>query len=266
MRLYRHWVKEAATITVDGGPLEINCYGHSNESIRAAREDAREQAVVIQQKIEKCREPPDDYEVAIREEIIEEIDARNVVSRNRYGALVLNSETVVFIDIDEPRIGFWKRLFGDKTLTKKQQMLEMIEQQASHSAYKKLGFRVYETHSGMRLIVTGRKFAAGSDVSRKLLRAFNSDPLYALLCVRQQCYRVRLTPKPHRMQLRAHRVHYPRTDEEQRAVERWIEGYEEASKNFATCLFIKALGRQSRGEIIDYHDRMSGAHTSMKLA
>ncbi len=266
MKLYRHWVKEAATIDVDGKPLEINCYGHSNESIGAARENAREQAVAVQHKIEKRHAPPDDYEVAIREEIIEEIDAQNLVSRNRYGALILNSETVVFIDIDEPRIGFWKRLFGNKNLTKKQQMLEMIEQQASNRTYQGLGFRVYETHSGMRLTVTGREFTAGSDVSRQLLSAFNSDPLYALLCVKQQCYRVRLTPKPHRMRLKAHRVRYPRTDEEQQAIEQWIEGYEAASRNFASCQFIKALGQQTRSEIIDYHDRMSGAHTSMKLA
>ncbi|MDP6182604.1 MAG: hypothetical protein QF609_02190 [Gammaproteobacteria bacterium] len=266
MKLYRHWVKEVTTITVDGQPLEINCFGRSNESIGAASDNAREQASAIQKKIEGRREAFEEYEVAIREEIIEEIDAQNVVSRNRYGALVLNSENVVFIDIDEPRIGFWKRLFGDKSLTKKEQMLEMIEQQASRSAYEGLGFRVYETHSGMRLIVTGRKFAAGSDESRKLLHAFNSDPLYAMLCVKQQCYRVRLTPKPHRIQLKAHRVHYPRTDEEQQAVEQWIEGYEKASEGFASCLFVKALGRQSRGEIIEYHDRMTGAHTSMKLA
>ena len=36
MKLYRHWVKEAATITVDGEPLEIHCYGRSNGSVDAA--------------------------------------------------------------------------------------------------------------------------------------------------------------------------------------------------------------------------------------
>jgi len=266
MKLYRHWVKEAATIIVDGEPLEIHCYGRSNESIGAALDDAKVQAAAIQKKIEGNRSATNDYEVAIREEVVEEIDRHNIVSRNRYGALVLNSENVVFIDIDEPRIGFWKRLFGNKTLTKKQQMLEMIEQQVSRGAYDGLGFRVYETHSGMRLIITGRKFAAGSDESRKLLHAFNSDPLYAVLCAKQQCYRARLTPKPYRMRLKAHRVHYPRTEQEQRKTEQWIEGYDAASARFATCKFVKALGRSHNNDIIKHHDKVTRAHESMTLA
>jgi len=33
MKLYRYLVKETTTIPVDGDPLEIHCYGHSNDSI-----------------------------------------------------------------------------------------------------------------------------------------------------------------------------------------------------------------------------------------
>ncbi len=119
MKLYRYWVKEAATITVEGEPLEIHCYGRSNGSVDAAIANAREQATAIQNKVAGNLDAVGDYEVAIREEIIQEIDRNNTVSRNRYGALalVLNSENVAFIDIDEPRIGFWKRLFGKKNLT-----------------------------------------------------------------------------------------------------------------------------------------------------
>lgn len=266
MRLYRYWVKETTTIPVDGEPLEIHCYGHSNDSIARAKDNAQEQAAAIQKKIEGNRDPRDTYEVAIREEIIKEIDRHNIISRNRYGALVLNSENVVFVDIDEPRIGFWKRLFGDKNLTKKQQMLEMIEQQTSHGAYDGLGFRVYETHAGMRLIITGRKFTAGSDESQKLLREFNADPLYAVLCAKQQCYRARLTPKPYRMRLKAHRVNYPRTEQEQQALEQWLGTYEQAFDRFATCKFVKEFGRPGRNAIIKYHDNITKAHESMTLA
>lgn len=266
MRFYRYWVKQSITISVDGEPTEIHCYGHSNASAAAALDNARDQAAAIEKKIERGRRSIDSYEVAIREEIIEEIDARNIVSRNRYGALVLNSEDVVFIDIDEPRIGFWKRLFGDKGLTKKQQILKMIEEQVSRGAYEGLAFRVYETHSGMRLIITGRHFAAGSDESRKLLGAFNSDPLYAVLCAKQQCYRARLTPKPYRMRLKGYRVQYPRNEDEQLKLEHWIEGYEKASEQFATCTLVKELGRPCRDEVVAYHDEMTGARKSLKLA
>lgn len=266
MRLYRHWVKETSTIAVDGEPLEIHCYGRSNESISKAQDNARDQAVAIQKKVEGNRDVVDEYKVAIREEIIEEIDRHNIISRNRYGALVLNSENVVFVDIDQPRIGFWKRLFGNKNLTKKQQMLEMIEQQVSRGAYEGLGFRVYETHSGMRLIITGRKFTAGSPESRKLLREFNSDPLYAVLCSKQQCYRARLTPKPYRMRLKAHRINYPRTEQEQQVASQWIDGYAAASDRFATCKFVKALGHSRSNDIIKRHDEMTKAHGTLRLA
>jgi len=266
VKFYRYWVKEADTIVVDGTSSEITCYGRSDVSLDAARVNAREQAAKILEKIEGNYDAFDDYEVAIREEIIEQIGPQNIISRNRYGALVLNSEDVVFVDIDEPRLGFWETLFGDKTLSKKQQMKRMIEKQISRGNYEGLGFRLYETHSGMRLIISGREFSAGSDASRKLLRAFNSDPLYAMLCAKQQCYRARLTPKPYRMRLKAHRVHYPRTDEEHQALERWIDGYEAASQRFATCKFIKELGRPCRSGIIKRHDAMTRAHKSMKLA
>ena len=183
----------------------------------AAIANAREQAIAIQNKVAGNLDAVGDYEVAIREEIIQEIDRNNIVSRNRYGALVLNSENVAFIDIDEPRIGFWKRLFGKKNLTKKQQMMEMIEQEAARADYDGLGFRVYETHSGMRLIITGRKFVAGSAESRKLLDAFNSDPLYAVLCAKQQCYTANTETLSHAVQRTSRSVSANRRESSRRS-------------------------------------------------
>ncbi len=90
MKFYRHWVKEADTIVVDGTSSEITCYGRSDVSLEAAHLNAREQAAKIREKIEGKHDAFDDYEVAIREEIIEQIDPENMISRNRYVALVLN--------------------------------------------------------------------------------------------------------------------------------------------------------------------------------
>ena len=72
MRLYRYWVKETTTISVDGEPLDIHCYGRSNESTGAALDNAKVQAAAIQKKIEGNRSATNDYEVAIREEVIED--------------------------------------------------------------------------------------------------------------------------------------------------------------------------------------------------
>ena len=50
---------------------------------------------------EKAKQPKEhSYYALIREEIIQEIDDQNVISRNHYGAEVLNSENVVFVDCD----------------------------------------------------------------------------------------------------------------------------------------------------------------------
>jgi len=266
MQLFRHWIEATTTITIDGVPTEITCYGHSNDSLDDARENAREQAASIEKKISDGRGAVGEYDVAVREEIIEVIDSRNIVSRNRYGALVLNSESVVFIDIDEPRLGLWEWLFGRRGRTKKQKIRDMIEKRIAQGDYTQLAFRLYETRAGMRLVVDGQDIPPQSDESRNLLRAFNCDPLYAMLCVRQQSYRARLTPKPYRMRLKGTRIHYPRNADDEQSTQTWVADYDNASARFATCKFVKAFGRQSRSDIIQYHDNMTRAHEAMKLA
>src|SRR5690606_8392641 len=72
-----------------------------------------------------------------------------------------------------------------------------------------LGYRIYETHNGYRVIVTGREMAPADPAVQAMCRAMNCDALYVKLCLKQDCFRARLTPKPSRIRQRAIRLRFP---------------------------------------------------------
>lgn len=273
MKLYRYWAKVQGTITIPGTSRrstetkQINCYGGSNLSVEDAIQRAQEKVLIVQKKVQKDWETIHSYQpsVEIREEIIEELDSKNIVTRNRYGALVLNSENLLMIDIDDAKYGVLDLLRGKTgTSWKKPKILEMIEQQARNSP--ELNFLIYETSNGYRVLVTGRTFQPKSPETATLFRKFNADPLYAKLCIKQECFRSRLTPKPHRIKCKRHHVVYPRTPEEDTALKLWIETYSDLSQGFATCRFIKAIGSSMGSPVTRYHDELTRAHEHLELA
>lgn len=69
---------------------------------------------------------------------------------------------------------------------------------------------VYRTSAGFRLIVQGKGFTPGSPETRKLMRRFGADYLYATLCDAQKCFRARLTPKPYRIRHHGRKFIWPR--------------------------------------------------------
>jgi len=269
MKLFRFWVRETGTLTFDGATAPASCWGGSNVSLEEARGRAQAKLAEVKARVEggvrRAQDP--DYEVEIREEIIQEINSKNIVSRNRYGALVLNSEDTLIMDIDEAPFR-WSALFSfllpGKPLTKKEIIFEMIRKKAA--AYEDLTFRVYETSKGVRVIVTGRVFDPRSSETRKLFRAFHNDPLYAHLCWKQNCFRARLTPKPYRVKCPKHKVDYPRTQEEQVLLENWLKQYEEVSQRFGVCRFVESIGSGGDNRIVSFHDSSTQAHKARKLA
>lgn len=98
MIIYKFWTKTTDKIFIDGQSQMISCYGGSNESLKNAEEKAREKIKWIQQKVSKNHLPKvlENYEIEIREELVKRIDAQNAITRNRYGALILNCEKTVF--------------------------------------------------------------------------------------------------------------------------------------------------------------------------
>jgi len=160
----------------------------------------------------------------LREEIVQTVgDA--VVSRNLYGALVLNSPRAMFIDIDDdsPRA------------------LDRVRRWASK--HPDLGTRWYRTAAGLRGLVASRTFEPTSDEALALLGEVGSDPLYVKLCKAQASFRARLTPKPWRCALRPPPSRWPFEDAGDEARFRaWQQSYEQASGRYAVCKPVETLG------------------------
>lgn len=266
MKFYSYWVKETAILQVNGEPQKSTCFGGSNISLEDARLNAREKLQKVQARINGAPVQVEEYQVSIREEIIHVIDNQNIITRNRYGALILNSENTCFVDIDEPKLSFWQSLFGRGKLSKKELIIRMIENKAAKPPLDALNYRIYETHSGIRLIISGKPLPPSSAESKTLLKTFNSDWLYQILCAKQDCYRARLTPKPYRIKCKAHRVIFPRDEEQQSQLELWVKTYEQHAAKFGVCKFVKQIGDEIPNKIIKLHDSETGAYKSIKLA
>jgi ribosomal protein S7 len=115
MKLYRHWVAETREIAGttfhlrDGSnvsPEDAAAKLERRAAILRASEgrtlSAKESAAVREALLDLGgRTPEGEYEAVICEEVLDEPAPRNAVTRNRYGAEVLNSEDTCFVDVDE---------------------------------------------------------------------------------------------------------------------------------------------------------------------
>ena len=268
MKIYKYWTTEKQRILIDGQAQEITCYGGSNLSMEDARAKAQEKARKIERKIAGEKHLFEDYEVEIREELLETIDSSAVITRNRYGARVLNVEKLMILDIDKPKSagGGLAGLFKKKDARPpKEQIFDMVRTLAT-TKYPNLGFRIYETYQGARVIVLGRDFDPRDSETKKMMDEFNCDPLYTFLCIKQGCYRARLTPKPGRMKFRGFKVRYPREGDEDE-FQRWVSEYENLSRNFNVCKFVGQVGAaHSMPEVVRLHDDVTGVGYPQRLA
>lgn len=265
MRIFKYWKYHEKEVFINDESFYFRVLGGSNVSEADTKNDAENKIARIQDKI-AGNKPELAYDVDIREEIIEEIDSKNIVTRNRYGALVLNSENLLFIDIDEAKSSFWNLFFKPKT-SKKERMLGDIEKTISLPKYKYFSFRLYETCNGYRLLVTNQNFDARSTETYKIMRDFNVDYIYLHLCVQQNCFRARLTPKPFRIAQKEIKLIYPnRSNEAEMKLSNWVYEYDKKSDNFATCKLIKSYGKPVYNKAINYHDRISKINYNQKLA
>lgn len=268
MKIYKYWTVSKQTILIDGQPQEIACYGGSNLSVEDARAKAQEKARKIERKIAGEKHLFEDYEVEIREELLQAIDQGAVITRNRYGARVLNVEKLMILDIDKPKSsgGGLAGLFKKKdSRPPKEQIFDMVRTLAT-TKYTNLGFRIYETFQGARVIVLGRDFDPRDPHTKRMMDEFNCDPLYTMLCVKQGCYRARLTPKPSRMKFRGYKVKYPREGDDGE-FQRWVSEYESESRNFNVCKFVGQAGADvPPPELVRLHDEMTGVGYPQRLA
>lgn len=216
----------------------------------------------------------DDYygDRPVREPILEhygEADAPwALVTRNRYGARVLNTAGAMFVDADLPprprdRRTFWDRWWRQVPPPAAPDPTQVLDRlRAVVAAHPGMGLRVYRTKAGFRGLLTHRPFAPDGDDAKALLEAFGADPLYRQLCQVQGCFRARLTPKPWRVGWSSPPVHwfpYSPDPERKAAWAAWLEGYEAACRGFAVAELVEHLGEvevhPEVAPVLELHDQ-----------
>jgi len=270
MKIFRYWKKESETVQFKGNSIPINARGGSNESFSEASARAFENiARLKRQLLQDEPENLETYESDILEEPLEFIDDDNIVTRNRYGARILNSRSTLFIDVDKPPLkkpNIFVRLFS-KPMPEPEQLSAFFESLARRPECRGLALRVYSTCKGYRIIVHGRNFSSKEKAAQNLLNAAGSDMLYATLCFKQGCFRARLTPKPYRIKSPTIKLKYPRNQEEEPLVAKWVQLYEKASQGHAVCRLFGVFGEKlGSSDIIRYHDDATGVDSKCPLA
>ena len=287
MNFPRYWAKGSYTgTTCDGKKATCCAFGWSSESLTDAEAKGRQRAQLFVEKgIGSDKRKEYEYgEAPFREEVIDSIqlDGNDVaiISRNRYGSLVLNSANVMFVDIDLPRIvstGFWDAVrlhFSSKKRKERRQIVESISLdlvQAWHQENPTKSFRLYRTHSGLRLLLTDKVYDPKGDESKGILTDLDSDPLYRALTERQGCYRARLTPKPWRCRTPRPPSSFPWSDpEDEKKYRAWEDTYSKASKQYATCALIREYGSETDDpvirQVVACHDSFTISAQSLPLA
>jgi hypothetical protein len=253
-----------------GGLVYLVKWDWSEHSIDDARDKAQQRLEAVVSRVASGQPfPVIGYgygeNIPLREEVVREVPLPEgetaVITRNLYGALVLNVEKVMFVDIDlpdEPKkpaqsgFSFGKlvgKLFGQsdgmpplpsapQPSSPEAVAMSRIEQWTmSRSGW---GFRIYRTASGLRLLATHGLFQPDAPETIKAMEQLGCDPLYLKLCKAQKSFRARLTPKPWRVGLHSMNMKFPYRNVN--ASKAWVKDYDAASDIYITCRFMKAVG------------------------
>ena len=127
--------------------------------------------------------------------------------------------------------------------------------------------RLYRTPAGYRVVATHQTFDPRSDEVRRFFDALLVDPVYIRMCIRQNCFRARLTAKPWRAgipdHIRPRPGVWPVREESLPIRMAWIAKYEQKASEFAACRYVESLGSgrvdSSLRPVIEMHDRESRA-------
>ncbi len=266
MQVFTYWARAQAELTIDGKRTPARFWGGSDLSADDAQRQALANVVAVQRRIDSGGKRDDSYTVAIREELLDRISERAVITRNHYGAHVLNTADRMIFDIDEPPTTLWD-LFTRKTPTWQEARLRQVLTRC-HAVLGNpaAGFRLYRTHKGFRVIVTGPAFRPGDAQAGMIATRLNTDRLYWQLCLRQDCYRARLTPKPFRMKHRTIKIRLGAAQPSADEIRAWNDSYVSAARAFSVCTYLFTIGDTTVDRLTALHDDYTGAGAGRPLA
>jgi hypothetical protein len=270
MRIFRYWVRDFRKETNQGKTIEGWVFGGSNVSEQDAISDLNERwKSVCRRVFEGISRESCTYEADIREEIVQTVDEHTVITRNRYGAEILNCSSPVIVDIDDVAPSFWRRIFGGGANNETERIgriVTRVREAVEKNKHGIRGARLYRTPAGVRAILACAETDPNSAYVKTVMNALHADPLYHHLCRKQNCFRARLTPKPHRIGLKSLHQSWPVDESKSRERATWVAGYRSVAAGYAACSFIEAIGETQSSPTIALHDRWSGALTERRIA
>jgi len=286
MRIPKYWAIGIHKDTDERGELtRWLAYGYSFESLSQAEQQAQTKA----KRLAEIRRRGDDLnqydylDQPLREPILAELTGDSgefgLVTRNRYGAIILNTANVMFIDVDLAAVrvtGLWnnlRMLFSAQARREAAATAIDRELKKIHTWQKVNGLnaRVYRTRVGLRILVTNRSYDPTSPEAEALMQSIDVDPLYLRLTKNQQCFRARLTPKPWRCGADRPGAAFPyHSDQHQQRHQAWIQDYEQKSKPYGTCHLLQEDNPAERTPeaemVIQLHDRYALVDAATPLA
>jgi len=271
MHVPRAWAKATGDAkAADGRTLRVQVWGWGDDEM-AARSGAAERLRRVLERLRRGEPLPGaDYSYGrspLREEILRTLDENAVVTRNAYGAQVLNAARLLFLDVDVRPPGVIARLFR---ALRPAEAPALTRLRTALQHYGKASFRIYATASGLRAIAVDRDFDPAGREAQELMQATATDPYFARLCVAQRSFRARLTPKPWRVSLPVPPGRHPREADARRRFSEWLAKYEQVSHGYATCRYLETVGnaaaKGAAARLIDLHDRAVRCNEALPLA
>ncbi len=134
--------------------------------------------------------------------------------------------------------------------------------------------RLYRTPAGLRVLVMHQTFQPDDPAVAECFRALGTDPVYVRMCRNQQCFRARVSPKPWRIgvsqHLRPRPGVWPVAPERLHLRQEWVEKYEAAARDYASCAFVESLGSSAvhpdARRVQELHDELCRANSQLPLA
>lgn len=275
MYIPRTWAKASGTHPVTKEPT-VAVWGFGEDAATAKTEAASRLKRLIE-RITRGEPFPDRYTYGAgrppREEILrvigDEAQPSAIVTRNGYGAQVLNTARVLFLDIDVPAPTGFDTLL--KLIGRKTRAQVVLDELRGKLAKAGATFRLYETARGYRVLAIDREYDPCGAEAQQLMAATGTDPNFIKLCRAQKSFRARLTPKPWRVGVSGKPPEYPReSDEAGRLYREWLASYEQQVKAYATCRYLETVGsgsvRSFARDAVDLHDRETRAGERLVLA
>ncbi len=119
-----------------------------------------------------------------------------------------------------------------------------------------------------------RRFDPREPLVAEFFRALGTDPLYVRMCLKQNCFRARLSAKPWRIGIESHLKPrpgvWPIAPERMPQRTRWIEHYDQLAAGYAACRLVEDLGSGKVDPDVRWlqqlHDDLSGARSGKPIA